>query len=88
MPDMIVPPARPPSTTPSVLSAFVSTTATFLATTTGGFTTGGNGGAVASAVDLSGNVWVANEDGSVSELIGLGTPTASPLTPTNAGTKP
>jgi hypothetical protein len=33
-------------------------------------------------------VWVANEDGSVSELIGLGTPTASPLTPSNAGTKP
>lgn len=88
MPDMIVPPTRPPSTAASVLSAYSSTSGAFLATSTGGFNTGGNGGAVAAAVDLSGNVWVANEDGSVSQLIGLGAPTASPLTPANAGTEP
>jgi hypothetical protein len=89
MPDMIVPPTNnPPSTAASVLSAYSQTTGGFLATANNGFSTGGIGGAVAAAVDLSGNVWVANEDGSVSELIGLGTPTASPLTPSNAGTKP
>jgi streptogramin lyase len=55
-------------------------------------------GAVAIAVDPSGNVWVANSDKSVTELLGLATPTASPLyagsttttstTKGNLGTKP
>ena len=88
MPDMITPPNNPPSNAASTLSGYSSTTATFLATATGGINTGGTGGAVAAAVDLSGNVWVANEDGTVSELIGLGSPTASPLTPSNTGTAP
>lgn len=90
MPNLIAPPNNPPSTSASVLSAYSQTSGTsgaFLGTANG-FSTGGTGGAVAAAVDLSGNVWVANEDGTVSELIGLGAPTASPLTPANAGTKP
>ena len=50
--------------------------------------TGGLGGAVAAGVDISGNVWVANEDGSVSELLGAGTPTVAPLSPTTLGKMP
>ncbi|HTV09911.1 MAG TPA: hypothetical protein VMD97_12785 [Candidatus Aquilonibacter sp.] len=100
IPDMITPPTHPPSTTASVISAYSPSAASYLATGTAGFSTGcstsicpnsgggGTGGAVAAAVDLSGNVWVANEDGTVSELIGLGAPTASPITPSNAGTEP
>lgn len=98
MPEMIVPPNN--LTSASVLSAYSRTAGAYLATDTGGFSTGcsagscpnsgggGLGGAVAAAVDLSGNVWVANEDGTVSELIGLGAPTAAPLTPSNAGAEP
>lgn len=85
MPDMIVPPGTGFSTTSSVISAYQSTTAKFLGT---GIQTGGQGGAVAAAVDLSGNVWVANEDGSVSELLGAGTPTSSPLSPSTLGKMP
>jgi hypothetical protein len=100
MPDMIVPPNNLNSA--SVLSGYSGgvTNGAYLATATGGFSTGcsvsvcpvsgggGLGGSVAAAVDLSGNVWVANEDGTVSELIGLGAPTASPITPSNTGTEP
>jgi hypothetical protein len=55
-------------------------------------------GAVVLAVDPSGNVWTGNSDGSVTQLLGLATPTAAPLyggntvngtaTDGNLGTKP
>jgi streptogramin lyase len=74
------------STAASVITAYNGTSSSFPASA--GYTTGGTKGAVAAAVDISGDVWVANEDGTVSELLGLGTPTVAPLTPTNGGTKP
>jgi streptogramin lyase len=68
---------------------------------TNGFSTSAPGGAgcVIAAPDPSGNLWSANSDGSVTQLLGLATPTASPLyggikstgnnsTPGNLGTMP
>jgi hypothetical protein len=68
---------------------------------TNGFSTSATGGAgcVVAAPDPSGNLWAANSDGSVTQLLGLSTPTASPLyggikstgnnsTPGNLGTMP
>jgi hypothetical protein len=65
-----------------------------------GFSTGAQGGAgcVVAAPDPSGNLWAANSDGSVTQLLGLSTPTAAPFyggtnatsgsTAGNLGTKP
>jgi hypothetical protein len=68
---------------------------------TNGFSTSAQGGAgcVVAAPDPSGNLWAANSDGSVTQLLGLATPTAAPMyggvkstgsnsTPGNLGTKP
>ena len=68
---------------------------------TNGFSTSAPGGAgcVVAAPDPSGNLWAANSDGSVTQLLGLATPTAAPLyggikstgsnsTAGNLGTKP
>jgi hypothetical protein len=48
---------------------------------TNGFSTSAPGGAgcVVAAPDPSGNLWSANSDGSVTQLLGLATPTAAPL---------
>jgi hypothetical protein len=48
---------------------------------TNGFSTSAPGGpgCVVAAPDPSGNLWAANSDGSVTELLGLATPTAAPL---------
>ncbi|HEX4155215.1 MAG TPA: hypothetical protein VHY48_06345 [Acidobacteriaceae bacterium] len=57
-------------------------TSLFTGSTTSGFSTGSSStGANGVAVDPSGNVWSINNDGSVSEVIGLGAPTYAPLTP-------
>jgi hypothetical protein len=67
---------------------------------TTGFSTSAQGGAgcVVAAPDPSGNLWAANSDGSVTQLLGLSTPTAAPFyggidatsgsTAGNLGTKP
>jgi streptogramin lyase len=65
----------------AVLSGFDTTTGTFLAST--GFTTGSTGNCLAATPDLSGNLWTANSDGTVSQILGLGTPTAAPMIPGN-----
>jgi hypothetical protein len=48
---------------------------------TNGFSTSAPGGlgCVVAAPDPSGNLWSANSDGSVTQLLGLATPTAAPL---------
>ena len=38
--------------------------------------------------DGSGNVWTANTDGTVTQLLGLAAPTATPLVPSNYGQMP
>ena len=57
-------------------------------TATTGFTTGSTEAAYGVAIDASGNVWATDNDGSIYEFVGLGTPTATPLTSSNSGTKP
>ena len=49
--------------------------------TTNGFSTSAPGGTgcVVAAPDPSGNLWTANADGSVTQLLGLATPTAAPF---------
>ncbi len=63
----------------NTVSAYSSTSSAWLATN--GFSTGAAGGpgAVVIAVDGSGNVWTGNADGSVTQLLGLATPTATPF---------
>jgi hypothetical protein len=48
---------------------------------TNGFSTSAPGGpgCVVAAPDPSGNLWAANSDGSVTQLLGLATPTAAPM---------
>lgn len=58
------------------------------AMTTGGFTSGATGGTVAATPDGSGNLWTANTDGTVSQILGLATPTATPIVPGNFGSEP
>jgi streptogramin lyase len=55
---------------------------------TNGFTTGTTAGNVAATPDLSGNLWTANTDGSVTQLLGLATPTVAPISPATIGTLP
>jgi streptogramin lyase len=70
----------------STLSAFDNTGAAI--TPTAGYQTGGGGACYAATVDPSGNVWTANTDGSVTVLLGLGTPTAAPMLPGQLGVEP
>ncbi len=62
----------------ATVSGFNGTTS--LAGTTG-FQTGSSGGTYAVATDPAGNVWTANSDGTVTEILGLATPTATPVYP-------
>lgn len=53
-----------------------------------GFPTGGSGVAYAAAPDGSGNLWTANSDGTVTQILGLATPTVTPVYPGVFGKKP
>jgi streptogramin lyase len=55
-----------------------------------GFPTGAgtNSDAYAAAVDGSGNVWTANSDGTVTQLLGLSVPVATPIFPGQFGVRP
>jgi hypothetical protein len=74
------------------LSGYKTTTAGSVAPlSTNGYTTGvasTTTTAYAVAPDGCGNVWVANSDGSVSELLGLATPVVTPTLPGYLATKP
>ncbi len=63
----------------NTLSAWSQTSGSWLATN--GFTTSAvsGTGCVVLGVDGSGNVWTGNADGSVTQLLGLATPTATPF---------
>lgn len=63
----------------NTVSGFNSSSQTWLSST--GFSTSAASGTgcLVLAVDPSGDVWAGNSDGSVSQLLGLGTPTAAPL---------
>lgn len=63
---------------------------TSLYTTASGFPTGSatTAKAYAAAPDGSGNLWTANSDGTVTELLGIATPTATPVVPGQLGTTP
>jgi sugar lactone lactonase YvrE len=68
----------------STVSGFNGTTA--LSTT--GFQTGSNGVTYGAAPDLSGNVWTVNSDGTVTQILGLAAPTATPVYPGQIAVKP
>jgi hypothetical protein len=53
-----------------------------------GFTTGTTGTCLDAVPDISGNIWTANKDGTVTQLLGIATPTAMPLIPSNYEKKP
>lgn len=55
-----------------------------------GFATGGSstGVCIAATPDSAGNLWTANGDGTVSQILGLATPTATPFFPGNLGMRP
>ncbi|HEX5283738.1 MAG TPA: hypothetical protein VFW30_06430 [Bryocella sp.] len=53
-----------------------------------GFSNASSGTTLSATPDPSGNLWTANTDGTVTELIGLATPTASPIYPGVFGTMP
>ena len=55
---------------------------------TNGFQSGGTGHTYAAAPDGSGNLWTANSDGTVVQILGLATPTATPVVPGQLGTTP
>ena len=63
----------------NTLSAWSTTNSTWLASS--GFSTSAASGTgcVVLGVDGSGNVWAGNADGSVTQLLGLATPTATPF---------
>jgi hypothetical protein len=63
----------------STISGFDGTTS--LGTTTTGFQTGSSGVTYGVATDPAGNVWTANSDGTVTQILGLATPTATPVYP-------
>jgi len=53
-----------------------------------GYSNGSTGNTLSACPDPSGNLWTANTDGTVTELIGLAAPTASPIYPGVFGTMP
>jgi hypothetical protein len=55
-----------------------------------GFSTGTatGTGAYLAVPDASGNVWVANTDGSVSQMLGMATPVVTPMVPGSLATAP
>jgi hypothetical protein len=74
----------------TTVSAYNINTGKWLATAglSNGRTCTTNCNALDAIPDISGNVWVSNQDGSVTELLGVATPTAEPLIPGNYGQKP
>jgi streptogramin lyase len=71
----------------SSVSVFTNTGAAVSPTT--GFQAPGLSNPRGLAIDSSGNVWVTNFTGnSITEFIGIATPTATPITPTNHGQRP
>lgn len=70
----------------SVVSGWSTSSSAWLASS--GFTTGTTGQNVAAVPDISGNLWVANTDGSITQILGLATPTYAPLLPGKVATKP
>lgn len=68
----------------------VSSSYNLTAIAVNGFATGAASGvgAYTAAPDGSGNVWVANKDGSVSQMLGLATPVVTPLVPGKFATQP
>jgi streptogramin lyase len=63
----------------NTVSGFSSTSSTWMSSV--GFSTGAAAqtGCLVLAVDPSGDVWTGNSDQSVTQLLGLATPTAAPL---------
>jgi streptogramin lyase len=55
---------------------------------TNGFTTGAGDNCLSATPDISGNIWTGNKDGSVTELLGLSTPTKAPYVPGNYQSEP
>lgn len=53
-----------------------------------GFSTGTGSATYAATPDNAGNLWTANSDGSVTQLLGLAAPTATPVIPGSFGSKP
>lgn len=53
-----------------------------------GYSNASSGTTLSATPDNSGNVWLANSDGSVTVLLGAATPTANPLHPAVIGTEP
>jgi hypothetical protein len=75
----------------NTISGWNQTTGKWLTdTTTQGLQTGANvnSDCLAVSTDPSGNVWTANSDGTVTQLLGLAAPTATPISSANLGTKP
>ena len=68
-------------------TAFTSAGAPITPTT--GYTADGVSGPRGIAIDPSGNLWITNFTyNSITEFIGLATPTATPITPINHGQRP
>ena len=68
----------------STVSGFNGT----IALSSAGIATGSSGGSEGIATDPAGDVWTVNSDGSVTELLGLATPTATPVYPGQVAVKP
>lgn len=89
--------ATPTKNSTYPLSAYtVSSGYTLTAIAANGFTTGTAApastapatGATVAMPDTAGNVWVANTDGTVSQMLGLATPVVAPLVPGKFATAP
>lgn len=63
------------------VSAYNTVTGTWLSST--GFQTGAGDNCLSATPDISGNLWTGNKDGTVTELLGLATPTKAPYYPAN-----
>jgi hypothetical protein len=53
-----------------------------------GYSNASTGTTLSATPDNSGNLWLANTDGSVTMLLGVATPTANPIHPSVVGTEP
>ncbi|HEX5283741.1 MAG TPA: hypothetical protein VFW30_06445 [Bryocella sp.] len=68
----------------STISGFHGTTAL----SSSGFETGSNGVTYGVATDPAGDLWTVNSDGSVSEILGLASPTVTPVYPGQIAAQP
>ncbi|HEX3447669.1 MAG TPA: hypothetical protein VHS97_05420 [Isosphaeraceae bacterium] len=71
----------------STVSGYSETLSSWLIKGTA-FSNGTTVGTLSATPDNSGNLWTANTDGSVTQLIGLSTPTSNPIYPGVFGTMP